>query len=617
MSKRKAASTPRVPTPRAAASSTTCWASSAKTGLLCGKRVVPRPGEGGDPVPYCADHLRRGDPCLREIKGTPYGSILVARRALPKGYRMVYWGSRSRCPMLIDGEDRCLLFDKKGCGNNGVINPTDHAGSVLQFASCPGPGERANMKGTGRYFGQRNGTMAGRAYVALEPIPVGTQLAHNYGEGWWEARGIARQDVGTVQYPMPRRKTSRALAARGGGMQREESEASATIAPMLSMYGLVPGNEEEQEESSDEEGGRGSNGGSGRSNGHQTTTLLEVGCGPSGGLALPLSKLAGAPFGRVVAVDSKEGHVLASRFCIEAAAAAAASEDASGGGARGGGGGPPGKRPRKRGRSAPALPPSSVEVEYIQCGRWDGLDAVARPPAPPSTTKKKKKKSKNKQKKRSSGESSGLVIVGRAALAKAVQGRSGVRVCQQLADALRARTAVEEEEEEEEEDEEEAGERAGRRGGGSMFVVLSTNEPSSTSSSSSASSPSSWSGEEGGSGHGDPFLTALLDRLVPALDVSQPWAVDVHMSGGFSIYAVVDGRISYDDHTQEMAEAWAAKKRGAEEEGGEEGAGDGEEGGGGCDDDVFLEVNIVDHDAHEEEEEGEEGEEEEGEDDEE
>ena len=59
------------------------------------------------------------------------------------------------------------------------------------------------MHGTQNYFGQRNGTMAGREYVTLDPIEKNTQLAHWYGDGWWSIREIKRQDQGTKRFPLP------------------------------------------------------------------------------------------------------------------------------------------------------------------------------------------------------------------------------------------------------------------------------------------------------------------------------------------------------------------------------------------------------------------------------
>merc|ERR1712013_457328 len=91
-------------------------------------------------------------------------------------------------------------------GYNGVLNPGG-TGDMIQYAVCPGPGERQNMRSTFHCWGIRNGTIGGLEFMTLEPIPANTQLCHWYGPGWWSERGIKRIDVGTKKYPAPRRKT--------------------------------------------------------------------------------------------------------------------------------------------------------------------------------------------------------------------------------------------------------------------------------------------------------------------------------------------------------------------------------------------------------------------------
>ena len=88
-----------------------CWAHTQATREPCGRAVAPRPGEGDDCVPYCSAHLCSGDGNLRVVASAEFGRLLLARRALPRGYRVAYWGDRTRCPLVGD-EDRCLLFDK-------------------------------------------------------------------------------------------------------------------------------------------------------------------------------------------------------------------------------------------------------------------------------------------------------------------------------------------------------------------------------------------------------------------------------------------------------------------------------------------------------------------------
>ena len=87
---------------------------------------------------------------------------------------------------------------------NGVLNPGETT-DIIQFAACPGPNERQNMKSTFQYFGLRNGIMGGLEFITVEPIPKNTQLLHWYGSSWWSERGIKRCDVGSAKYPAPRR----------------------------------------------------------------------------------------------------------------------------------------------------------------------------------------------------------------------------------------------------------------------------------------------------------------------------------------------------------------------------------------------------------------------------
>jgi hypothetical protein len=135
---------------------------------------------------------------------------------------MAYWGKRGRCS-TCDVEDRAISYyppnkitgsniDPKIPGGrtlkrhnyNGVLNPGG-TGDVIQYAACPGPNEKQNMRSTFQYFGLRNGDLGGLEFVTLVPVPKNTQLLHWYGSGWWEERGIKRADVGTKRYPAPLR----------------------------------------------------------------------------------------------------------------------------------------------------------------------------------------------------------------------------------------------------------------------------------------------------------------------------------------------------------------------------------------------------------------------------
>ena len=91
------------------------------------------------------------------------------RYDLPAKYRIAFWGKRGRC-QPCDKEDRAISYfppDKisgrnkekdgttKSNNYNGVLNPGD-TGDVIQYAACPGPNERQNMRSTFQYFGKRN-----------------------------------------------------------------------------------------------------------------------------------------------------------------------------------------------------------------------------------------------------------------------------------------------------------------------------------------------------------------------------------------------------------------------------------------------------------------------------
>jgi hypothetical protein len=135
-----------------------CWAHS-KAGRRCRKVVMSREGEP-IPIPYCDTHLKAGDGALRCVSHPFVGSCLIAEHSLPRHYRMVLWGMRGRCSPS-NKEDRSVSyyppnprtgrnffpFTKALRTNNynGVINPTN-TGDLLQYASCPGPTERQNIR---------------------------------------------------------------------------------------------------------------------------------------------------------------------------------------------------------------------------------------------------------------------------------------------------------------------------------------------------------------------------------------------------------------------------------------------------------------------------------------
>uniref|UniRef100_A0A7S2U733 SET domain-containing protein n=1 Tax=Attheya septentrionalis TaxID=420275 RepID=A0A7S2U733_9STRA len=195
-----------------------CWAHT-RGGVRCKAQVAPRDDGEPIPIPYCDRHLHSGDGAVKVVSHPFAGKCLVARFDLPSKYRIAFWGKRGPC-RSCDNEDRSISFyppnkvtgknvdddgNVKTNNYNGILDPSG-TGDLIQYAACPGPTERQNMKSTFRYWGIRNGSIGGLEFVTLEPIPANTQLCHWYGPGWWSARGIKRRDVGTGKYPAPKRQ---------------------------------------------------------------------------------------------------------------------------------------------------------------------------------------------------------------------------------------------------------------------------------------------------------------------------------------------------------------------------------------------------------------------------
>jgi hypothetical protein len=195
-----------------------CWALQRNT-QRCQAIVPSREGEP-IPVPYCDRHLKSGDYALKVVRHKVAGKCLVARFDLPQRYRMAFYGIRGKCASA-DKEDRSISYypphhrtgsnfhpntrTLKRNNYNGVLNP-EGTGDIIQYAACPGPTERQNIKSTFRYWGKRNGRLGGLEFITIEPIPKNTMLCHWYGTGWWSSRGIQRCDIGTNKYPAPKRR---------------------------------------------------------------------------------------------------------------------------------------------------------------------------------------------------------------------------------------------------------------------------------------------------------------------------------------------------------------------------------------------------------------------------
>ena len=159
-------------------------------------------------IPYCKKHLEAGDGAVKVLdhpSNKNVGKILVARFDLPKGYKFIYWGKRIPMSASSALEDRQIHFLLHGYKEYGVVDPEEFKGSVLQFAACPGPQEIANMYTTSDHFGGKNDKIVGRVYQLAHAVKKDEQIAHHYGNEWFESRSIVRANVGTEKYPIARR----------------------------------------------------------------------------------------------------------------------------------------------------------------------------------------------------------------------------------------------------------------------------------------------------------------------------------------------------------------------------------------------------------------------------
>jgi len=211
------------PQKRASKIITSCWAHT-HCCKSCHAEIKSREGEP-IPIPYCQRHLKCRDGALKIVHLPGIGRCLVACFHLPRGYQLVFHGNRGKCP-TSDRDDHCMSFyppnpitgsnyhtedgicKQKTNNYNGVLNPTE-TGDLLQFAACPGPSERQNVKSKFQYFGIRNGSYGGLEFVTIEDIPRNTQLAFWYGPRWFSVRGLKRQNAGTPRYPLPKKRTAR------------------------------------------------------------------------------------------------------------------------------------------------------------------------------------------------------------------------------------------------------------------------------------------------------------------------------------------------------------------------------------------------------------------------
>eukprot|EP00949_MAST-11_sp_MAST-11-sp1_P005316 g5316.t1 len=147
----------------------------------------PCRAKAAGPIPYCRRHLTSGDGAVKVVDhpNKNFGKILVARYKLPKKYRLLYWGKRERItPQNEKDDDRQIHFFLDDVRQYGCIMPGKFLGSVLQFASCPGPGELQTLATTSTHFGTKTSELAARMYQLTRDVPANMQIAHPYGNDW-------------------------------------------------------------------------------------------------------------------------------------------------------------------------------------------------------------------------------------------------------------------------------------------------------------------------------------------------------------------------------------------------------------------------------------------------
>ena len=183
--------------------------STLMSGAPCkGPRVVEQ-------IPYCTKCMHSGDPSLRVTKHPKFGKILVARRQLPAGYIIAWWGTLYRKGQKIPDEKLEWALDT---GEGTTIDGTNFPGSLLKFSACPGPGEIATL-GYYRTSDALLGNISPSSvlFVTKTEIPIHTNLTMTYAspekgaqDKFFSERGLDRCDVGTADFPALRKKAHQA-----------------------------------------------------------------------------------------------------------------------------------------------------------------------------------------------------------------------------------------------------------------------------------------------------------------------------------------------------------------------------------------------------------------------
>jgi len=167
-------------------------------------------------IPLCKKCIASGDPSLKAVEHPKFGKILIAMRALPKGYRAAWWGNLTTKKKMTE---KAMEWALEVPGRQ-FVDATPYKGSQLQFSACPGPSELPTVDfAAGDTFLQlikvakkAKAKRAGIIFQTLRDIPRHHQVAMMYNEdektteAFFKDRGLTRADVGTHKYPLARKK---------------------------------------------------------------------------------------------------------------------------------------------------------------------------------------------------------------------------------------------------------------------------------------------------------------------------------------------------------------------------------------------------------------------------
>eukprot|EP00397_Hematodinium_sp_SG-2012_P010267 GEMP01010376.1.p1 GENE.GEMP01010376.1~~GEMP01010376.1.p1 ORF type:complete len:428 (+),score=64.22 GEMP01010376.1:351-1634(+) len=160
-------------------------------------------------VPYCREHMKKGDPSMKVVKHPKYGKCLVAARELPARYYMALFGNLMPKKVVAGEQLNWCFITEDG---QGTINPATQS-SQIKYCQCPGPNEIVTVAFAAEPMYCRKGNKLGSMlFTTTRTLPKTYQLVMMYSEDertadlFFEERGIVRADVGTTVYPCFRKK---------------------------------------------------------------------------------------------------------------------------------------------------------------------------------------------------------------------------------------------------------------------------------------------------------------------------------------------------------------------------------------------------------------------------